>query len=399
MNKVMKQFLWLAILLGVVSTGLAQGPIAAYHFNEGTGTALLDASGNNVNGVLQGGATWSTQGQFGGCLLLNGTTAYVDLGNPPSFNMTGSMTISAWVNAAANPADDGQIVAKSDGSSGWQFKSSPDVSPHQFGIGIRGSGVNVQRYSTTLRQLNTWYFVAGVYNAANQTLSIYVNGVLDNGTLRDGPVPPSQGTSGVNANIGRRTGGFYFNGRIDNMRIYNRALSSGEIVSDMNTPVLPVGVTPSPSPTPTPTPTPTPSPSPTPTPCGNPAITNLIWDAYPTPTPNLFAGYYVKYGTQLPNLANEAGPYFTNTAPMPPLGQSGGRPNYFVVVARDVSGGESLQSNMISCVGGNEGPQPPIIIPFETPSPGGPIASPTATATATVAPTSTPLASPKPYPR
>ena len=68
--------------------------------------------------------------------------------------------------------------------------------------------------------------VAGVYNASARTLDIYVNGVLNNGTL-SGTVPASQINSAVNVNIGRRSGGsgYYFNGVIDDVHIYNRALS------------------------------------------------------------------------------------------------------------------------------------------------------------------------------
>jgi hypothetical protein len=79
-----------------------------------------------------------------------------------------------------------------------------------------------------------------VYNAAAQTLDIYVNGVLDNGVL-SGTVPSTQSNANVNANIGRRApdawGGYYFNGVIDDARIYNRALTQAEIQTDMNTPV------------------------------------------------------------------------------------------------------------------------------------------------------------------
>ena len=149
--------------------------------------------------------------------------------------------------AAANPPDDGQIVAKSNDASGWQFKTSPDTGPHTFGVGVAGAtNTFAQRYSTTVRSLNVWYHVAGVYNASARTLDIYVNGVLNNGTL-SGTIPASQINSAVNVNIGRRSGGFYFNGVIDDVRIYNRALSQAEIQADMNTPVG------SPPPTPTPT--------------------------------------------------------------------------------------------------------------------------------------------------
>ncbi len=211
------------------------GPVAAYSFDEGTGLVAPDASGHGINGAIIG-ATW-VPGRYGSALSFDGTSSYLDLGNPAQLQLTGSMTWSAWVKALGTPADDGQIVAKSDGSAGWQFKTSPDTGPETFGVAVSGDGAShVQRYSTTVRALNTWYFVAGVYDATAQTLDLYVNGVPDDGVL-NGAVPPLQFDSGVNVNIGRRTGGFYFNGIIDEVRIYDRALTQAEIETDMNTPV------------------------------------------------------------------------------------------------------------------------------------------------------------------
>jgi chitodextrinase len=213
------------------------GLVAAYSFNEGTGPTVGDASGNGNTGTING-ATWTTAGKYGGALSFNGSSNYVDLGNPPSLHITGSMTWSAWIYATGTPADDGQIIAKSGdggGNGGWQFKTSPDTGPHTFGVGISADGnANTQRYSTTVRSLNTWYHVAGVYDAAAQTLDIYVNGVLDNGVLQ-GSVPVAQFDSAENVTIGRRTGGFYFQGTIDEVQIYNRALTPAEIQTIMNT--------------------------------------------------------------------------------------------------------------------------------------------------------------------
>jgi len=212
----------------------APGLVAAYGFNEGTGAVASDLSGNNLPGTLVG-ATWTTSGKYGKALSFNGSSSYVDLGNPAALQLTGSMTAEAWVRAAANPADDGQIVAKSD-ASGWQLKTSPDTGPHTFGARAWSTTANAQRYSTTVRSLNTWYHVTSVYDASARTLQIYVNGVLDNGVL-NGTVPAAQTNRPVNVNIGRRTGGFYFNGVIDEVRLYNRALSQTEIQTDMNTPL------------------------------------------------------------------------------------------------------------------------------------------------------------------
>ena len=147
----------------------ATGLVAGYGFSEGSGTTTADASGNAIAGILVNGPGW-TVGRNGGGLAFDGSSTYVDLGNPVPLQITGSMTVSAWVYETANVADDGQIVAKSDSASGWQLKSTPDTGPRTFGIAISdASGAHVQRYSSTVRALDTWYHVAGVYDASART--------------------------------------------------------------------------------------------------------------------------------------------------------------------------------------------------------------------------------------
>ncbi len=215
-----------SLTLQTATTTVPTGLVAAYSLDAGSGTTITDASGHGITGTIHG-ATWTTTSKFGKALSFNGTNNYVDLGNPASLQITGSMTWSAWIMATANPADDGQILAK-----GWEFKTSPDTGPHTFGVAVAGRGSLTQRYSKTVRALNTWYYVASVYNASARTLDIYVNGVLDNGVL-SGTVPAAQARSSLNVNIGRRFGGYYFKGVIDEVRIYGRALSQAEIQRDM----------------------------------------------------------------------------------------------------------------------------------------------------------------------
>jgi uncharacterized protein (TIGR03437 family) len=146
------------------------------------------------------------------------------------------MTWSAWVNISGNPANDGQIIARSDNASGWQLKISPDTGKRTFAIAISGtsSSGHTQRYSNTVYSFNIWYYVTGVYNSSARTLDIYVNGALDNGVLV-GAVPGLQYVPAVNVNIGRRPLGYYFKGIIDDVSVYNRALSPAEIQDNMNT--------------------------------------------------------------------------------------------------------------------------------------------------------------------
>ena len=117
------------------SAVFAQSPatLAACGMNEGTGTTITDASGNGLSGTLQG-ATWTSAGKYGNALSFNGSSSYVDLGNPTTLKLTGSMTLSAWMYATGTPSNDGQIIAKSGDSDGWQLKTTPDTGPRTFGI-------------------------------------------------------------------------------------------------------------------------------------------------------------------------------------------------------------------------------------------------------------------------
>ena len=148
--------------------------------------------------------------------------------------------MSAWVNSAAFPVDDAAIVSKrAGGEVGYQLDTTVDRGPRTIGFKLtNSSGGNMFRYGATALQANTWYHVTGVYNAATSELHVYLNGQLDDGTLL-GTVSSTQQNSSANVNIGRRPGfsNFNLNGRIDDARIYNRALTPTEIQADMNTPV------------------------------------------------------------------------------------------------------------------------------------------------------------------
>src|SRR5690349_13859404 len=84
------------------AVGQTSGLVAAYNFNEGSGSTVTDLSGHNLTGTIVG-ATWSTGGKYGNALSFNGKSSYVDLGNPSALQLTGSMTLEAWVKAAATP--------------------------------------------------------------------------------------------------------------------------------------------------------------------------------------------------------------------------------------------------------------------------------------------------------
>jgi len=210
------------LLLAADPLGITEG----YAFDEGAGTTASDASGHGIVGTLTNGPTW-TAGKYGNAVKLDGVNDYVNLSNPAALQFTGSMTVDAWINASSFPADDAAVVSKrGSDETGFQLDTTVDTGRRTIGFKLtNSSGGQMFRYGATTLQTNTWYYVTGVYDATAQTLDVYLNGQLDNGTLV-GTVTASQQNSTSNVNVGRRAGltGFEFAGRIDNVRIADHAL-------------------------------------------------------------------------------------------------------------------------------------------------------------------------------
>ena len=216
---------------------IRSGITAGYAFDESSGTTTADASGHGITGTLTNGPTF-TPGHTGNAITLDGVNDYVNLGNPAALQLTGSMTVSAWVYATAFPVDDAAVVSKrTSGEVGFQLDLTVDTGPRTIGFKLtNSSGGQMFRYGATALQLNTWYYVTGVYDAVNQTLNVYLNGQLDNGALQ-GTITSSQQNSTANVEIGGRpnTTSFQFTGRIDDVRIADHALTQDQIQTNMTT--------------------------------------------------------------------------------------------------------------------------------------------------------------------
>ena len=222
------------------------GLVGWWKLNDATGTTAADSSGNGNPGTLSASYGWASVAR-GDVLRAPDVAANesVDLGDPALFHLTGSMTLSGWANLSSinvGAADD-VLISRNDidsGQLGWSLKASEDIGPERFAVQIATSAaVAVQRSSVTSPALNIWYHVAAVYDAAAQTLDIYVNGLLDNDVV-DGPVPSAQyaPVSAVHTQIGNANpyipnmlgGQAMFHGMLSDIRIYDRALSASEIM-------------------------------------------------------------------------------------------------------------------------------------------------------------------------
>ena len=161
--------------------------------------------GNGLTGTLTNGATWGA-GKYGSAVQLDGGNDFVDLGNPPALQLTGSMTVSAWINSTAFPGDDAAIVSKrASGEIGFQLDTTVDTGPRTIGFKLtNSSGGDMFRYgATTLQAEHLVPRRPASTTRRPSELHVYLNGQLDDGALV-GTVTATQQNSTANVNIGQR---------------------------------------------------------------------------------------------------------------------------------------------------------------------------------------------------
>ena len=204
------------------------GLVAAYGFNQGSGVQVTDASGQGNTGTISS-ATWTAAGKFGAALSFNGTSSWVTVADAASLDLTTGMTIEAWVNPAVWQRVAVCRAERKYGGLAYALYSANNASrPAAFVHTDTDIGVN----GVAAVPLNTWTHLAVTYDGA--TLRMFVNGVQ----VSSRAVPGSTAmTSGALRIGGNSVWGEYFKGLIDEVRIYNRALTAAEIQTDMNTPI------------------------------------------------------------------------------------------------------------------------------------------------------------------
>jgi hypothetical protein len=208
---------------------------ARWNFDEGGGRIALDSSGHSLNGTFLNDPK-RTVGVRGGAVTLQGAKDYIDVGHSTTLRLAGSMTIAAWINSSSFPVDDAAIVSQHKEDAGYQLDTTVDRGPRTIGFKLIDVSANLMaRYGATPLVVNTWYHVAGVYDADAQTLDVYLNGQVDNGFLL-GRVSSRQRSSRLNVCVGKRSDSerFPFAGSIDEVHIYSFALTKTEITAVMN---------------------------------------------------------------------------------------------------------------------------------------------------------------------
>ena len=206
------------------------GLVAAYGFGEGEGFTVADASGNGNGGTITG-ATWTTAGRFGNALVFNGMNSWVTVNDAPSLDLTTAMTLEAWVFPTVAPSGWRDLISKESGS-GIAYYLYASGTGNRPATGILIGSVERTLFGTSVLPTSAWRHVAATYDGTQQRL--YVGGVQVASRAQTGSIAVTTGPLRLGGN---GVWGEYFNGRIDEVRIYNRALTAEQIVADMGRPV------------------------------------------------------------------------------------------------------------------------------------------------------------------
>ncbi|MEK6919264.1 MAG: LamG domain-containing protein, partial [Nanoarchaeota archaeon] len=208
--------------------------IGWWRFNDEDGensTYIIDKSTYSNNATTANGSFINTTGKLGGGAQLDGINDNINVGNGSNLNITNAITVSAWVYPKTNGT---QTIAgrykhyNAPFSLDWILRL--DNQQGAFWIGNNTGYSNSQDY--TITPLNQWVYLTGTWNGSNTI--IYVNGVQKNSTYQ-----ANMGSTNVNTYIGASQYAIdsateFFNGSIDDLQIYSRALSATEIAALYN---------------------------------------------------------------------------------------------------------------------------------------------------------------------
>ncbi|QEH37847.1 Copper resistance protein CopC [Aquisphaera giovannonii] len=217
------------IIKGVLQPTSTTDLVAEYTFDEGTGSTIHDLSGKGNNGTASN-TTWTT-GLFGSALSFDGADSWVTINSSSSLNLTSGMTLEAWVKPAAASSNNQTILLKEQSGnlaySLYATNQSGSPSAHAY-----VNGADRESAGSAGLPVNAWSFLTATFDGSD--LLLYVNGNLVSDQAVSGPIVTSTGALRIGGNS---VWGEYFQGLIDQVRIYSRPLNAGEILSDMSTPI------------------------------------------------------------------------------------------------------------------------------------------------------------------
>lgn len=215
-------------LFKTASANITAGLIAQYRLDENSGTSAYDSSGNANTGVISG-AVWAVS-KISNALNFNGTSALVSVADPANSSLdlgTGDFSISAWVKTSVSGITQ-TIVGKRSGSAGIGYDLRINTTGN-LSLYLRDSDDAAQAvYTSTASGLTdgNWHNVA-VTATRSGTAVFYIDGAASGSSNITGRSASLDNS--YNFYIGASQSNGYFNGIIDDVRVYSRALTASDI--------------------------------------------------------------------------------------------------------------------------------------------------------------------------
>jgi len=200
-----------------------------WHLEEtsGTGAYLQDETANNNDGTPTG--TTVAEGFFGKARSFNGSSYWISVGNPASLQITGQLTLEAWVNTSASSANRGIISKMGTGGIGQNVYLLRENTSGYAEFGVSSNGIDyISVSSTAVINDGKWHHLTGAYTPSAK-LEIYVDGVLQNINSASIPASIYNTAGGVSIGSTYTTPSEMFSGMIDEARVSNTARTSEEI--------------------------------------------------------------------------------------------------------------------------------------------------------------------------
>jgi hypothetical protein len=227
------KLIYLVTFFGGLSLGLTfpanAGPIGHWTFDEGVGDVAHDSSGNNNDGTLLGNPVWVTGKIGSGALSFDNTDDILIIGYDPSLDLENELTIALWVKAPDVVTPNHMVTKQPSGT-------APDNYPGNYEFRIKNDtiqflhqtseGTDYSEYHSTLQITADEWHHAAMTVVEGELVEFYLDGISAGSTeqlgtfgmLNDGPL-----------RIGGRKDDRFFNGILDDIYIYARALTAYQI--------------------------------------------------------------------------------------------------------------------------------------------------------------------------
>jgi hypothetical protein len=242
-----RKIIYLTLMVLVLSlAGRASADLAGYwKFDEGSGTIAHDSSGNGNDGTFNGDPQWVT-GYFGGALEFDGSGDWLDCGSDPSLSISGAVTMTAWIKVNTLGLDQ-KVGGNQDNANGGYKMTVFTNNKVEFEVRNSSNAGTLNRNEAggTILETGEWYHFAGVYSQADGYIRTYVNGVLDRELATTAVLGASPGPFRIGCEP-FNTGSYNFDGVMDELRVYNTALTEDEIMGAMNAEGFPYASSPDP---------------------------------------------------------------------------------------------------------------------------------------------------------